>query len=158
MSLRTIFKTQLTDVDTTAKDTVGSLRWKDDKLYKYVQIKNVTTASGVAGDPVAYFASTGFTNSRVVIHLADADAQPIGAGLLCGTVTGTGGTAYYGWIQVRGEGTVPTAIQGTPVIGSGVMMDTTNKRLTKATGVIFPVGVALDTTAANNRIICNFPY
>lgn len=161
MALRQIFKTQLTDVDTSARDVVGSLRWENDILYKYVKLANVTaTVAGVAGDPVAYKATyaAGIAVHTVVLDLTDADAQPICAGFLMGTVTGTLATAYYCWIQLTGPVVVPTAIGGAPVIGSGVMLDTTDKTLTKVTGVIYPIGVSNSTTAANNTIIAKCPY
>lgn len=160
MALRQIFRTQVTDVGTTAIDTVGALRYEDDKLYKYVQIKNVTaTVAGVAGDPVAYAidSADGPENSKVVIDLTDADAQPVGAGLLMGSVAGVAGTSYYGWIQLTGLATVPTAV-GSGVLGSGFMMSTTDKTLTVATGVIFPCGVLLKATGANNTVFCRFPH
>lgn len=159
MGFRQIFASQLTDVDTSPRDPVGSLRFEGDALYKYVKILNVSAdVGGVAGDPIAYKASTGFATHTCVIDLSDADARPLGAGLLMGTVIGDNAQAEYGWIQLTGLGIVPTAVQGTPVIGSGVMMDTTDKRLTLVTGVINPVGTSVDTTGANNRIICQFPY
>lgn len=163
MAMRQIFKTQITDVDSTARDVVGSLRWENDKLYKYVKLANVTaTVAGVAGDPVAYKATyaAGVALHTVVLDCTDADAQTVCAGFLAGTVAGVLATAYYCWIQLTGAVVVPTAIAGTPVIGSGVMMSSgsTDKTLTLVTGVIKPIGVSTSTTAANNTIIaqCQF--
>ena len=145
--IKKVFVTPLTAVDTTDKEGVGTLRFEGAKIYRYVLIQNTTaTVAGSAGDPVAYFAVTGPTNNRVVIDLTDASAQPVGAGVLCGTVTGTAGTAYYGWIQVTGLVTLNTDVQGTPVIGSGCMMNTTDKQMTKVTGVIASIATYVTTS------------
>lgn len=159
MALKQVFRTGLTDVDTSEKDNLGDLRFESGKWYKYVKIMNTTaTVAGVAGDPVAYFAgATGPSTPRVVLDLTDADPQPVCAGFLMGTVTGTLTTAYYGWIQLSGIVTVPTAVAGTPVIGSGVMLGTTDKELTKVTGVIYPVGVQMVASGANNTILATCP-
>lgn len=167
MALRQIFKTQLSDVNTTAVDIVGSLRWENDKLYKYTMIKNTTaTVAGVAGDPVAYFAggaSIQGEDSRVVIDLTDADTIPVCAGFLMGTVTGTLTVAYYGWIQLTGVVTVPTAITS-GVVGNPVYLTTTDKTLAKAVEVDTAgaykqtAGVEITATAANNKIIANVVY
>lgn len=160
MSDRTIFNTQLTDVDTTARDPVGALRWEGGKLYKYVLFKNVTaTVAGVAGDPVAYAidSADGPENHKVVLDMTDADAQPVGAGLLMGTVAGVLATSYYCWIQLTGLATVPTAVT-TGVLGSNCMMGTTDKTLVVATGVIHSCAVLCKATAANNTVLCKFPY
>jgi len=162
MSLRQVFNTQLTDVDSSARDTVGSLRWENDKLYKYVKIMNTTaTVAGVAGDPVAYFAGGANIqgeDARVVIDLSDADTIPVCAGFLMGTVTGTLTVAYYGWIQLTGAVTVPTAITS-GVVGNEVYLTTTDKTLAKLVEVDSlgafrrSVGVEITATAANNKII-----
>lgn len=161
MALRQIFKTQLTDVDTSARDVVGSLRWEGDILYKYVKFAATTAAVNlVAGDPVAYKATyaAGASVHTVVADMTDADAQPVFAGCACGTITGSTSVAYYGWVQLTGCCVIPTAIAGTPVIGSGVMMSTTDKTLTLVTGVIYPVACSTSTTAANNTVILKAPY
>lgn len=164
MALRQIFKTQIGDVDSSARDVVGSLRWENDKLYKYVKLVNTTaTVAGVAGDPVAYKAggaSIDGTDAVVVIDLTDADTIPVCAGFLTGAVTGTSGTAYYTWVQLTGQVTVPTAITS-GVVGNSVYLTTTDKTLAKAVEADSAgpykqvVGVETTATAANNKIIAN---
>lgn len=159
MALRQIFKTQLTDVDTTARDIVGSLRWENDKLYKYVKLLNDTasvTVAGVAGDPCAYV-DGGPALNTVTLDNTSADAQPVLAGFLMGTVTGTYNTAYYLWVQVTGLVTVPTAVTS-GVIGSGCMMATGDKTLTITTGVIESGACLVTATAANNVVMAHCVY
>lgn len=159
MSVRTLFNSKIGDVDSSAKDPLGALRCSNDIWYRYVQVKNTTaTVAGVAGDPVAYGSGTGHTTPLVVLDLTDADTQPVGAGFLTGSVAGVAGTSYYTWVQLTGVVTVPTAVAGTPVIGSGVMMDTTDKQLTKVTGVISSIGTAIAASGANNKLRANIPF
>lgn len=109
--IKQIFATKLTDIDTVQREQLGTIRIEGNKVYKYCLIQNTTaTVAGAAGSLVGYFAATGYTSHRVVIDLTDADSQPSGAGALCGTVTGTAGTAYYGWVQIKGACTLDTAI------------------------------------------------
>lgn len=164
--IRTLFHTAIGDVDTTQKETLGALRVEDGAWYKYVKILNDTaTVAGVAGDPVAFTITVGGVtydgvgNHVCVIDLSDAATQPIGAGFLTGTVTGTVDVAYYTWIQIRGQVTVPTAVT-TGVVGSGCMMATSasDKTLLVATGVIAPIAILTTATAANNKVLANCPF
>lgn len=164
--LRTTFASQIGDVDTSARDPLGCLRWYNDNLYRYVNVQNDTaTVAGVAGDPVAYDAggaSQVSATCKVVIDLTDADTIPICAGFLTGSVTGTAGTAYYTWIQLTGVVTVPTAITS-GVVGNPVKLTTGDKTLAKVSEVDStgayqqPCGVEITATAANNKIIAYCP-
>lgn len=138
----------------------------DGKVWKYVQILNTTaTVAGVAGDVAAYFAAVGHSTHRVVLDKTDADAAPIGAGLLGGTVTGTLAVAEYGWIQIKGPATANTAIGGTPADGDQLMAGTTDLALEKqlfagTTPNIAAVGsycgAGTDVTA--KLVACDFPF
>ena len=158
MSDRAIFKSLLTDVDTTAVDKVGALRWDNGKLYKYVRLYNDTaTVAGGAGDPVNYDALTGHSTHTVVLDNTDADAQPVGAGLLMATAVGTLDTSFYLWIQLTGAAIVPLAVTS-GVLGSDCMPGTTDKTLVVRTGVIHGCCVLTAASGANNTVLCRFPY
>jgi len=154
--VRQLFSQPISEISTTRKEALGAVVEYQGKWYKYVEIKNSATVAGAAGDPVSYFAATGYDDNRVVVRDADADAQPIGAGILQGTVAGVADTSYYGWIQIRGVATVLTAVTS-GVVGSGVMMGSSDKTMVVATGVIGHMGILLTATTANNKILCNFP-
>lgn len=162
MAYQDIFVTQISDVDSSARDTVGAIRILDNKKYKYVMIKNTTaTVAGVAGDPVAYFpGAVDGTSARVVIDLTDADTIPVPAGFLCGTVAGTLTVAYYGWIQLTGQVTVPTAVTS-GVVGNPVYLTTTDKTCAKsveadsAAAYKANMGILITATAANNKVLAN---
>jgi hypothetical protein len=148
--LKQTFLTPLTEVSSVAKEILGSLRFENNKIYKYVNIKNTTaTVAGAIGDLVAYFASTGYASNRVVVDLSDADAtMPFGAGILCGVVTGTLTVDYYGWIQIKGPATITVAVTS-GVAGQSFKMSATDKTGTIATAVTDNrVGVCVNTTTS----------
>lgn len=159
MALRNVFKTQLTDIDTSARDVLGSLRWENEKLYRYVLLDNVSGVALVAGDPVAWKATpaAGMTLFTVTSKVSEADAQPILAGFATTTITSAQAAAgVYIWVQLTGAVTVPTAV-ASGVIGSGAMLSSTDKTLTVATGVINAGCVLASTSGANNIVIADVP-
>lgn len=160
--MKTLFRTQLTDVDTEDKDGVGSIRFERNKVYKYVMLKNTTaTVAAAAGSMVAYDAEDGHSNSHVVVDLTDADSTPIPAGATLATITGTAGTAYYCWIQIKGLVTVDTAITS-GADGVGVYLTTTDKTLAKAVEADSAAnyknvaGIAADASAKTVILDCPF--
>lgn len=129
-----IFVTPLSEVSSKAKEQLGALRWEGNKCYKYVKILNTTaTVAGVAGDIACYNAEDGAETHTVVLDKSDADANPIAAGALQGSVNGVAGTAEYGWIQVKGPATLNTALGGSAADGDMLMAGTTDKALEKLT-------------------------
>jgi|SRR3990167_5729611 len=152
--LKQSFVTKLTDVNTTAQEPLGTLRFEGNKIYKYVNIKNTTaTVAGAIGDLVAYFAATGHLNHRVVVDLSDADAtMPFGAGVLCGVVTGTLLTDYYGWIQIQGNATLTVAVTS-GVAGQGFKMSATDKTATIATLVTDNI-IGIGMNATTGVVLC----
>ena len=132
--IKQAFASKLTDVDSVAREALGTLRFEGNKVFKYVEIKNVTaTVAGAKGDPVGYAATgaNGYLNSKVVLDLTDADNPALMAGVLQGTVTGTLGTSYFGWIQIRGPATLLTAVTN-GAAGAAFTMVATDKTCIKA--------------------------
>jgi hypothetical protein len=116
--IKRIFASVLSSVTAVPKEEVGTIRFEGKNIYKYVKIQNVTaTVAGAAGDPVPYRADK-YDEDWVVVDNTDADAVGTPAGVLMGTVAGVAGTAYYGWIQIRGFATLLTALVGPPTVGS----------------------------------------
>lgn len=154
-------------VTSSAEFTVGVLGTNHDgKVWKYVKILNTTaTVAGVAGDLAAYAAATGHSTATVVLDFTDADAKPFGAGLLGGTITGTAGTAEYGWIQIKGTATANQTLADTPADGEELMASTTDKTLTAleyagTTPNIRPVSArcAVAHDASADLIACDFSF
>ena len=115
--MKKVFATPLTEVSTTAKEELGTIRFEGEKVYKYVKIANVTaTVAAASGDPVAYKADK-YDEHTVVTDNTDADTIGIPAGVLQGTVAGVLAVSYYGWIQLKGYAVLNSALAGSPSVG-----------------------------------------
>ena len=142
------FLTKLDQVDTSDVEGVGKIRREGSKMYKYVKLLNDTaTVAGVAGDLVSYAAATGYPNNVVVLDDDDADAAtPFGAGALVAAVAGVADTAYYLWIQIRGQCTLSNAVVS-GAVGSHFIKADADKTGTIATnGVASNMGTSYNTT------------
>jgi hypothetical protein len=156
------FASPLDEVSSVARDQLGALREEGGSLYKYVKIQNTTaTVAGAKGDPVAYKASTGYLSNTVVLDLTDADPQVFCAGCLEGTVTGTAGTAYYGWIKIKGPVTAVAAITSGED-GVPVYLTTTDKTFAKAveadTAADYKQVAGICIDASDKTIALDCPY
>lgn len=140
------WKTPLTQLDTTAQELLGAIRYEDNAVYKYVKFSG--TLALVANDFVCYVVSD-LTNTTV-----DGTNSVLGAGMALASHSGTG-SAYYGWIQIRGTVTLSTALtagadgDALTVIGAG------NKTLDVSalvTDVIY--AIAVDASAKIVNLTC----
>lgn len=154
-------------VDSSAEFAPGTVAQDEDgQVYKYVKLDNTTaTVAGVAGDVVAYAAATGHSTSTVVTDFTDADAKPVGAGVLMATVAGLTTAAEYVWVKIKGTSTINLALAGTPADGDELMASTTDKTLTLrtyagTTPAITAAGalVAVAADASAKLVVCDFPY
>ncbi len=154
--LKQTFLTRLGDIDTTAKEVLGILRYEGNKVYKYVQILNSVTTAGAVGNGVVYFAATGYAANRVCVRYADGDAtMPVMAGVLAGAPAGVAGTAEYGWIQIKGPATLTTAVT------SGVAGQTFKATATNDTETITTLvtdNAAGISTNGTTGVILNCPF
>jgi hypothetical protein len=146
------FKAQLTDVDSTAQEFLGQIRYDVNKVYKYVKFSG-TTAIAV-GDFLCYVTSAGATDTATTVDGANAGGL-VGAGVACAIVAS--GAVAYGWIQVRGLCVLSTALAGTPSIGDLLTNDgATTPAVTTITDVDSQeIGIAFDVT--NKLIILTCP-
>jgi len=126
--IKQAFASKLTDVDSVARDQLGTIRFEGNKVYKYVEVRNVTaTVAGVAGDGVAYGAAGGYNSNKVVLDLSDADGtKAIAAGILLAAVAGVLATSYFCWAQIKGGATLAIAVTA-GVIGQGFNLTTVDK-------------------------------
>lgn len=153
------FLTRITDVKTNDVEGVGKLRWEGNKVYKWCKLLNTTaTVAGAAGDPVAYTAEDGYSDSEVCLDLSDADSNfALPAGTVQATITGTSGTAYYCWVQLKGADTLNTALGGSAADGDALALAATDKTVTKRANAddnIF--GYAMDASAKTVVLDCPF--
>jgi hypothetical protein len=95
MPEKRLFTTSVTEKSATDLEGVGTLRWKNDYLYRWV--KNSTGDDAVVGDLVTYQPTKGSSFYEEVI-------QPVTATLnhLAGVWTSAPEDGQYGWIMVKG--------------------------------------------------------
>lgn len=153
------FKSALTDVDTSAKEPLGTIRRDLNNLYKYIQFgatrtTNVTGAL-VAGDVVCYVLGT--TADLDLCTLADSANSAVGAGVCMASIAATGGP-FFGWVQVKGAATLSTTVGGSAAAGDEITPNGASaKTLTlKNNYAEHNCGVLVDAT--NKVALINFPY
>lgn len=166
MGQKVIFQTPLTDVNiwaanqTQAKDQIGSLRFENNLIYKYVAFTGTTTVN--VGDTVCYVA---FATDGLQVEVDGANTA-FGAGIAMAKVaSGTIATnaTYYAtaWIQIRGIANTSTQPTGSPTIGYPL---TTNGGAAPNLGVLSTTVATLATQQqcawyyGTKTVICNFPF
>lgn len=152
MGIKQSFVTGLTDLYSTDKEGVGTIRYENNKVYKYVKFTG-TTAIAV-GQLVCYVAYATDSTGTVVDQ---AYPNPgIAAGMALAAV-GTG-TVQYGWIQIQGLILSSDALGGSPAMGDSlVATGTTTATLTKVvTDNAQACAFCYDATA--KAIMCDFPH
>ncbi len=140
--MKKVFQTALTDLKTTDVESVGTLRFEGNKVYKWVQFSGVTAV--VAGTLVCYNTTVG---ANLGVTGVDGANSVVAAGI-AQVAVGTG-TVQYGWIQVAG----PVAFQGTitGAAGAGLTANgATAGNLVVTSGVIPQFAILLDAT---NKIL-----
>jgi len=95
-----IFNTVLTANDSSAQEELGSFRFEDGKIYKYVYFADAVTAA--EGAPVLM---DGTYNYKVTVDYSEA-AGSADPALVVGVALTTNTPEYYGWIQIYGVATV----------------------------------------------------
>lgn len=140
------FGTQVTDVDATARDDIGCLRYNENAVFKYVRFSG-TTAINI-GDFLCYVA-TDATDTTV-----DGANTAHGAGVAQAAVPI--GPVAYGWIQIRGIATLSTALAGAPAVGDVLTSSgAAAPAVTKITAVnMQPVGFTVNVANKTVSLSC----
>lgn len=147
-----IFKSQLTDVDTSAMEPLGTIRFELNGVFKYVKFAGTNAVA--AGDAVCYVATD--TNCQTV----DGAQTNLAAGLAMAAVATAGGV-QYGWIQIKGVQQVNTSWTVPGAVGNALT----------SVGAAYPALAAsaaaasqqcayvIKTGAAGTGVInCDFPF
>lgn len=147
-----IFLTKLTDISSSDKEGVGTLRWEGNKCYKYVQYDTgAGSVAAVAGQVAYYYLASGYNDNKVTSDLSD--SVEIGAGVLQAVLT----DGDYGWIQIKGPATLTIALtagaDGDPLTPTGA----TDGTLDVSASVTDHVCAIADDISAK-EIICDFPF
>lgn len=156
------FVSALTDVDTYARDLLGSIRRELNGIYKYVQFGSTVaagpTAAIAAGSTVCYVLPAG--NAQLQrMFLVDSANSALGAGIAQAAVP-TGQGLQFGWIQIRGTATLGAALAsgavGNTITTSGAAAG--NMKVAAAV-TDTPAGVVVDlTTSTAPVVMLSFPY
>lgn len=154
--IKQAFASKLTDVDTVARDQLGTLRFEGNKVYKYCKLRNITaTVAVAAGTLLAYEAADGYANHHVVSDHTDADAAINPAGVAGAVVAGILATDYYIWVQVKGQATLDTAVTS-GAAGSPFYMTAADKSSAIVSAVTqSPVGRSMNATTG---VILDCPF
>lgn len=166
------FVSALTDLDTYARDQLGSIRYEASGVFKYVQFGSSRTgqvsAALVQGDAVCYV--LGVTADLDLLTLVDEPNSAVGAGIVAAPAGASGvsgqsavtiptsGGPWFGWIQVGGTVTLSAAPGGSPAAGAALTTTSaSNKKLTATAAYTNQyVGVYIDATNFVANI--DFPY
>lgn len=151
MGDKTIFKSRLTDVDTSAMEDLGTIRKELNSQYKYVKFSGTNAVA--VGDAVCYVATD--TNNQTVNGALTA----LAAGIALATVAS--GTVQYGWIKIKGisltSWTVPGSV-GNPIGPVGATYPALAVPSTTYAPSQFAAYVVKAGVAGTGVIVCDFPF
>ena len=101
---KVVWAAAVTQVDTTAKEVIGSTRYHGVKVYRYLEYTAGSTGVAAAdGVIVGYLAAD---RTKVTADVSTCDATPIPAGMLVSAPA----EGQFCWVQVKGPATVSQAI------------------------------------------------
>lgn len=113
------YVTGLTDVSTVDVEGVGTLRYANGNMYKWVKFDNGTGGlAAIAGAACEYFEATGYSNN--IVTRDSTDGGYVGAGVFV-SVPADGS---YCWIQIGGVMTLTSALEATALKADTLMMGT----------------------------------
>ena len=149
-----IFLTKLTDVSSSDKEGVGTLRWEGNKCYKYMQyVEGAAAVDGVAGEVAYYYEDSGPIDNKVSSDLSDCTGD-VGAGVLQAAMS----DLEYGWFQIKGPATLSIALtagaDGDSLCATGAGDGTLDVATAAETDHI--CAQAIDASA--KIIACDFPF
>lgn len=139
------FKAALTDNDSTAQELLGTIRYDENGVYKYVKFSG--TNAGAIGDFLCYVVSD-VSNQTV-----DKANSVLGAGVLMGTVAS--GSVSYGWIKIAGLATLNVALDSGDDGGALTNNGATAGTLKAIDATAEPqVAIAVDASAKIVALMC----
>jgi hypothetical protein len=150
--MKKVFRTGVNDTNVNDVEGVGTLRVEGECWYKWVSfVNNVSQTNARAGAVVVY---TGLNTVDIV-----ASGYGFAAGVQMAPAIGTLGTAYFGWIQIKGPAILSAAPTGAPAAGQPLTVSgfgLTAMSTTIATLVTqFNAGTFLGATLGGNAAAVN---
>lgn len=139
------FKAALTDNDSTAQELLGTIRYDENAVYKYVKYSGTNAVA--IGDFCCYVVSD--TSGQTV----DKANSVLGAGVCMGTVAS--GSVSYGWIKVRGYATLNVALDAGSDGNAATNKDATAGTLRAIDATAEPqVAIIVGATAKIVNLMC----
>jgi hypothetical protein len=110
--IKKVFVTGIETVSDTDLEEVGTLRWRGNKVYKWVRYSTGTSdVAAVAGNATYYIPATGYTASLVTSDVSDGIVSSgIESGICAGVLVAAPTDDQYCWIQIKGGVTLAQAI------------------------------------------------
>lgn len=152
MGRKESFVQSLTEVSSTAKEKLGTIRDEGEKIYKYIQYSVGTgSIAGTAGR-MAVYRQTG-ADFIVTCDVSDGD------GVVAGQLTATMTDLQFGWIQIQGLSSSLQTNVVSGAAGNAMTASSTTDGTLKVAGAVtdFVCGVLVDATGGANRVFLNCP-
>ena len=147
-----VFITRLTDTSSKDLEGVGTIRWEDNKCYKWVRYQNGAGNVAAAAGRVCYYRGAGGAAAgNVTSDLSD--SLQIGAGVLQAAIP----DGEYGWIQIKGPATLSIGLTAGANGNALTPIGATDGTLDVSALVTDPICAYVDD-AATNKIVCDFPF
>lgn len=155
--IKKIFQTPLTDISTTDKEGVGTIRFEGNNIYKWILFNNGAGSVASVANYCAYYygvsgvGTSGYTDSEVTMDRTDAVN---GAGVFQAVIA----DGSYGWIQIKGVATLGVNLT------AGADGNALTDRGAGADGTLDVSGLVTDQVCAYafdktaDIIICDFPF
>lgn len=153
--IKQAFASKLTDVDTVARDQLGTLRFEGNKVYKYVKYNQGSGVVAAAAGNIAYYMGgatpVGHATNEVTSDLSD--SVNIGAGVLMGVIPHGG----FGWVQITGPATITPALTAGADGNALTPVGATDGTLDVSAAVTDHI-CAIAEDASLKKILCMFPF
>ncbi len=147
-----VFITRLTDTSSKDLEGVGTIRWEDNKCYKWVRYQNGAGNVAAAAGRVCYYRGAGGAAAgNVTSDLSD--SLQIGAGVLQAAIP----DGEYGWIQIKGPATLSIGLTAGANGNALTPVGATDGTLDVSALVTDPICAYVDDSTTN-KIVCDFPF
>lgn len=125
------------------------------KVYKFVQYESAVGAvAAVAGNVAYYYAPSGVSAGANTVVTSDlSDSAGLGAGVLQAVIA----DGEYGWIQIKGDATITTALTAGADGNSLTAVGATDGTL-DVSALVTDAIVAYAVDASAKIIKCDFPF
>ena len=146
------FTTSLTETANYDKEGVGTHRYENGNVYKWVKFNNgAGNVASVKGDVAYYYLAGGAQDDEVTMDLSD--SVNVGAGVFQAVIA----DLEFGWIQIKGKAVLTTALTAGADGNALTAVGATDGTLDVSAAVTDAVCAYADDASAK-EILCDFPW